>query len=148
MAKGKKHEVSRETIVEAIYESFGTLTKASQILQMPIRTLYEYVELEQLWPDIEKARQIEGQIRDDLALTAIDKLAQELKREPAVALRAAHLTLTRRGGTRKDWVPKEANGEAEGEKSDALDIFRQWIVSKRDEATLTSSSKISEELET
>lgn len=121
MAQGKRTEVKRDTLIEAIYESYGTLTKAAFILgDMNIRTLYNLIDIENLWGEVDKARHVESQIRDDMALSAIDKLAQRLEDEPAVALKAAHLTLTRRGGTRKDWVPKESNGEDTSEKDKEL----------------------------
>lgn len=107
MPKGKKFEHSEEEVKEVLYESGGNIAVSCNLLGCCPRKLYDFIDEYNLSEYVDSVRHTDARLRDDIALTALDKLMAAIKSEPAVALKAAHLTLTRKGGTRKDWVPKE-----------------------------------------
>lgn len=105
MTKGKPFKATLEQVREALYESGGNIPISSNMLGCCVRKLYDYIDDENLSGYLEKIRHTDGRIREDLSLTAIDRLLIKLDEEPSIALKAALETLKRKGSTRKDWTP-------------------------------------------
>lgn len=102
MTQGVKVEttVSKKEVIEAIYECDGMLLYASKKLFISRNSLNEYIDRNDLWHEVKKAREQHKDKMVDIGLFGSQKLAEQLKLEPAVALKACLDALNRYGKDR------------------------------------------------
>lgn len=97
--------IDREKVIETIHLCSGKISRVYKKLLISKVAFYDYLDVENLWPEVEKARAHQAFQLDDIALTTVEKLSKKINEEPAVALKASLEILKRKGGTRKDWAP-------------------------------------------
>lgn len=102
MAQGIKLEdtVSKQKVIDTLYECDGMLHYAAKSLFISRNALNEYIERNDLWAEVKKARDQHKDVMVDIGLYGTKKLAEQLEAEPSVALKACIDALNRYGKER------------------------------------------------
>jgi len=97
--------LTEKQVEESIFRNFGKTSFIAKDLDITPRGLRNYLDEHNMWTLIEEAQDLEDDAIEDLSISAIEKLTQNLNDEPSVALNAAFKALTKSGSKRKRWVP-------------------------------------------
>lgn len=101
MSRTKLRDVEdRQIVIDALYECDGMVYYAAQKLFVSRNCLHEYIERNDLYSELKKARDQHKDTMVDIGLFGSKELAQKLTEEPSVALKACLDALNRYGKER------------------------------------------------
>lgn len=106
--------ITRQQAIDAIIECEGQIYYAAKKLFISDNAFRDYIDVEDLWPIVKKAREHQKDNMVDIGLFGTKKLAESLEAEPAVALKACIDALNRYGKDRG--VSMTANDQSSSEQ--------------------------------